>query len=149
MQKDKDYVVYTISLQGKVMYVGSTTNFENRKKQHLSKDKRLWSAIPSDVDASMVTIEIVRHWKSEKAMINCEGRLIEKYDTINNGWNTHRSGFVTSNKYEYWKEYNANRKEKIRIYQRRWLENHREKWNEYQREYQREYYRLKKIKIVG
>lgn len=149
MQKDKDYVVYTISLQGKVMYVGSTNNFERRKAEHLSKSKS--SAIPDDVDASMVTIEIVRHWKSEKAMLNSEGRLIKKYDTIKNGWNRVNSalGIDTDNMKEYqaewsrrfrygnkkWlehrkasaKKYRDTHKEQVRESYRRWYEKHKKK----------------------
>ena len=78
METKKQYVVYTIEYQGRVMYVGSTNNFERRKKQHLSGR----GAIPDDVDTDMVTIQVVKVWKSRKAMLNSEDRLIRKYDTI-------------------------------------------------------------------
>lgn len=150
MQKDKDYVVYTISLQGKVMYVGSSGNFEYRKKQHLNKEKS--SAIPSDVDPSTVTIEIVRHWKSEKAMLNSEGRLIKKYDTIKNGWNKVNSGLGIEAKNT--KEYQAEWSRRYRYGTKEWAErrkastqkyyqNHKEKIKAYQREYDK----LKRSKL--
>lgn len=143
-KQEKDYVVYTISLQGKVMYVGSSENFERRKREHLQQ--KGYSSIPTDVDPSTVTIEIVRHWKSEKAMLNSEGRLIKKYDTIKNGWNKVNSGLVTSNKYEYWKEYNANRKEKLNEYMKVYMRSYdKEKKKEYSRRW---YEKHKKIKIA-
>ena len=125
-KQEKDYVVYTISLQGKVMYVGSTNDFKRRKREHLQQKD--FSSIPTDVDPSTVTIEIVRHWKSEKAMLNSEARLITKYDTIENGWNKVRGclGISTDNMKEY-----------HRLYLKSFR--NREKFNEYMRNYMRTY----------
>lgn len=162
METKKDYVVYTISLQGKVMYVGSTKDFERRKKEHLQQKD--YSSIPTDIDPSTVTIEIVKVWKSEKAMLNSEGRLIKKYDTIKNGWNRVNSGLGidTDNMKEYqaewsrryrygnkeWlehrkasaKKYRDTHKEQVREYYKRWYEKH----NEYMKVYMRSYNKEKK-----
>lgn len=148
-KQEKDYVVYTISLQGKVMYVGSTKDFERRKREHLQQKD--YSSIPTDVDPSTVVIEIVKVWKSKKAMLNCEDRLIRKYNTIQDGWNRNRSALNEEEKQTYqaeWSRLNRYGKkewaERRKASARKYYENHKEKI----REYQKEYYKLKKIKMV-
>lgn len=108
------WIVYTISLQGKVMYVGITRNFVLRKMQHL-KEKGGYSAIPDDTDPSTVTFEIIKEYVYKKAALKEEDRLIVEYDTINSGWNKKRSGLIRKDDpQKYRKNYYIQNKEKIR-----------------------------------
>lgn len=88
----KKYVVYTIILQGEVMYVGESGNFPQRRYLHKTKRGTSQSAIPTDVDLDLVTFEKVAVYNSRNEALKEEDRLIKEYDTINNGWNKRRSG---------------------------------------------------------
>lgn len=129
------YIVYTISLQGKVMYVGSTNNFERRKGQHKTKRGTNQSAIPMDVDLSLVSFNIIVDYESKKEALKEEDRLIVEYDTINNGWNKQRSGLIRSNGSEYLKKWYIGHNYK------EYHKNYRLTHNQYIKEYKKEYYK--------
>lgn len=89
------YIIYTINLQGKVMYVGKCRNFTLRKWQHLNcRGIKNYSAIPTDVDLSLITINKIGELTDNLEALKEEDRLIVEYDTINNGWNKLRSGHI-------------------------------------------------------
>lgn len=88
----RKYTVYTISLGSKVMYVGESANFPQRRYLHRNKRGTSQSAIPLDVDLSLVVFEKIAVYDTRNEALETEDSLIKEYDTINNGWNKRRSG---------------------------------------------------------
>lgn len=84
-KQTKDYVVYTIKYEGTVKYVGFTGNFKERRHGHRSRGKK--SSIPKWADMNKIEFEIIDHTDTKCSALLSERANIQKYDTINNGWN--------------------------------------------------------------
>lgn len=167
------FTVYTITTidQGRVVYVGETNNFQRRKREHLTLNTgtKEWLA---EIGTGNVLIEPVAEFNNEVDALKYEDELILKYNTINRGYNKHRSGLIKAeDPKEYQREYQRTdkRKEYQREYQREWQREYEktdkrkeykreyrqtDKYREYQREYRqtdkhreyhREYYHAKKL----
>lgn len=108
MKSETEYVVYTITLQGRVVYVGITNNFERRRREHLTKIGTRFSAIPTETDLNLININKHKTYKSAKAMLNAEDKLIKEYNTIEEGWNKNKSGYSKYGSRENIREYNNN-----------------------------------------
>ena len=91
---EKKWIVYTISLGSKVMYVGKCVNWYTRKSLHKTRRGTFQSAIPLDVDLSLVEFNKVSEFTDEFEALEFEDKLIDRYDTIDNGWNKRHSGGV-------------------------------------------------------
>lgn len=100
------------------MYVGKTNNISNRKYQHLKRNGTGYSAVPIDVDIQYVDFVVDREFENNVDAVKYENELILKYDTINNGWNKNRSGYICEDMKTYYKERNQKpeRKEWVRKY---------------------------------
>lgn len=133
---DKKYVVYTISYQGVVKYVGKTCDFDRRKRNHLTyRGNRRHSSIPIEVNLVDVEILPIKKFNNEEEALKYEDELIIKYDTINSGWNKYRSGLIkASDKNEYTrlqmityrKEHHEEFRKVQNINQRKHYQEHRE-----------------------
>lgn len=142
---EKKYVVYTITLQGKVMYVGKTKDFNNRKWKHLNqRHLRGQSAIPEEIDLGKVSFNVAYITDNKEGALKEEDRLILLYNTIEEGWNGCRSGecrkdieyvkLLQKKNQKVW--YEKNREEvvkKVVEYHRK----NREHTNEYMREFRK------------
>ena len=143
MDKEKIKCIYYIKdlRTDKIIYIGQTINFDGRKQHHFSHKKQPidmfmfengrenFSMEKFDIDYTNITYEEIKKKEDE---------LILQYDTINNGLNKYRSGFVSEDKEyqrEYKKEYDKEyrKTEKYKEYRKT------EKYKEYQREYKKEY----------
>lgn len=138
----KKYVVYTINLQGEVMYVGKTCQFKKRKCRHLNSRGTHRSAIPLDIDLQYIDFEVISEFDNLEEALKFEDELILQYSTIENGWNKQRSGLIkVSREKEYEKDrkvkrklYRETHKEQSRAYSKKYYQEHREQRNAYQRE---------------
>ena len=126
----------------KVIYVGQTKDYENRKYHHFhSRRNRPISNYMFDngiENFDMLIIEKLSDNVDKETMKIKEQEYIEKFNTIENGLNKQISG----NK-EFQKEH---RKEYLKIYSKKWKEEHEEylktynkKWIEEHEEYIKEY----------
>lgn len=154
---EKKYVIYTISLQGKVMYVGKTGQFKKRKYDHMNFFS---GKIPKDIDLSLVSINVIDEFDEEDDAYKAEGKYILQYDTINNGWNKYRSGLIERGREkDYFKERHKENAETFNERSKKWYDenkehhkktnyeyrqNHLEEQRKYQREWKRKKYALKK-----
>ena len=102
----KEWLVYGIKYQEKIMYIGISSNFKKRIEQHKYSRWTSHSAIPITVDYhDTVFITFEKYVEKNDALLE-EDKLIKKYDTINNGWNKNRSGLIeTTDKAVYMKCY--------------------------------------------
>ena len=102
----KEWFVYGIKYQEKIMYIGISSNFKKRIEQHKYSRGTSHSAIPITVDYhDTVFITFEKYVEKNDALLE-EDKLIKKYDTINNGWNKNRSGLIeTTDKTVYMKCY--------------------------------------------
>ena len=115
------------------MYVGVTNDFDRRKREQLNHIGERHSRIPSGVDKSLVTMSIVKQYKYHKSALKCEDKLIQEYDTINNGWNSQRSGLIwgtTEYKNEHHKKWRNSHREYVREYAKVAMRNWRKKKKE-------------------
>ena len=135
---DKIYSIYTISLGSKVMYVGCTNRSKHRVWEHLNSREKyatIQSPIPTDVDLSLVSFNVLKEFTSKEEALKEEDRLIVEYDTINNGWNKRRSGLVRKDDpKKYLQEYHKSHPD----YRMNWYYNNQEKAKKQANEY---YYR--------
>lgn len=153
--KDTNYSVYLIKLGEEVMYVGKTTDFRRRMKEHRGRIGTRHSAIPKGVDLSEVTITKVKEFSDCNEALKYEDELIIQYDTVNNGWNKNRSGHISTSvedRKAYMKKYSeehreshqtsvkkyveAHREER-KVYEKKWREANRDKINAHKREYRK------------
>lgn len=129
------FTIYTITLEDKVMYVGCTKDFENRKRQHLSKKNS--SAIPSDVDVNDVTFSVIEEYDNKDKALQAEDKNIIKYGTIKHGWNKERSGLITRDTRLYQNNWEDDNREERNIQKRKWdteyRNEHREEFNAHRR----------------
>lgn len=116
---EKKYIIYTISLGSEVMYVGCTCRLKIREWEHKNLRGTHKSAIPEDVDLSLITFNTFNEYNTKDEAIKEEDSLIVAYDTITHGWNKQRSGNVYSD-VDYIKkkkkEYRDTHKTEIRAY---------------------------------
>ena len=152
------YYVYLIKYLDKVMYVGKTNNITHRKYHHLKCVGTRYSAVPIDVDLQYIEFVVDSEFDNNIDAVIYEEELILKYDTINNGWNRNRSGYISEDMKAYYKKRNQKpeRKEwcvkyrksdKYKGYLKEYY--HTEKYKEYKRNYARErYHRLKEIALT-
>ena len=138
------FVIYTINLNDDVMYVGCTCDFMKRKSAH----KKLRRTIPTDVDLSLITFNIIAEFDNKEDALLAEDENIIKYGTLAK-WNKNRSGLVRNStdyhkkRYEEKKEhilemnrrYKEEHKEYCKAYKKEYRETHKEKYAEYQRRY--------------
>ena len=100
----------------KIIYIGQTKDFKERKRAHFRAkkcpiDKHMFEEgrenfsmnIFKDIDYLNITYEELKTKENE---------LIKCYDTINNGWNKNRSGLISNNTKEYQREYSKTEKYK-------------------------------------
>ena len=147
------YTVYIIRhiCTGQVLYVGKTRNFKKRAYQHLTlkTNTKEWISV---IGTGNVFIEEVAKFNNETEALKYEDYLIQKYGTIENGYNKCRSGLIKAeNPEEYsrkWhREYyqkNDKYKEWRREYERKYRQT--EKYKEYKRDYRIEYQRTDKYR---
>ena len=134
----------------KVIYIGQTSDFEGRKKQHFYNkishiDKYMYEEgrenfimeMFSDIDCTNMTDEERRIKEDE---------LILQYDTINNGYNKRRSGLISIDKIKYCNEKRRERKisdpdykDKLKEYAKKSRLKNKEKYNEYRKQYYQEH----------
>ena len=156
MDKEKIKCIYYIKdlRTDKIIYIGQTINFDGRKQHHFSHKKQPidmfmfengrenFSMEKFDIDYTNITYEEIKKKEDE---------LILQYDTINNGLNKYRSGFVSEDKEyqreykkEYDKEYNKEyrKTEKHKQYLKEYYQS--EKYKEKKRQYRKEYYQKHK-----
>ena len=135
MKDTTNYSVYLIKLDGVVMYVGKTTNFERRKSEHLHRiGTAFHGAIPEGTDLTKVSFIKVKEFNDKVEALKYEDDLILQYDTIHSGWNKQRSGLISI---EDSKAYNKEKNEKSKDYMKKWREENRDevkaykkRWNE-------------------
>ena len=126
----------------KIIYIGQTKDFNQRKNNHfrLNKnpiDKYMFEngrynfsmEIFTNIDYSNITNEELRKTEDE---------LIINYDTINTGFNRYRSGLITKN-WNYYNEYmkQYHKTEKYKEYNKEYHKT--EKYKEYQKKYYQEH----------
>ena len=147
------YTVYLIRhiSTGQVLYVGKTNNFKHRAYEHLSlkTNSKDWL---SSIGTNNVLIEEVAKFSNETDALKYEDELIIKYNTIENGYNEKRSGLITENKDEYYRERRKKDeyKEYQKKYQKKWFQTQRKgnkEWNEKHNIHQKKY--LQRLKEKG
>lgn len=147
MDNEKIKCIYYIKdlRTDKIIYIGQTTDFKERKRCHFGrKNKRYY------IDYYMFTegrekfeidiftnIDVTDY--SDEDIRKKEDELILQYDTINNGFNKIRSGLV-----KYNKQY---QKEQSKEYHKQYYQENKDKFIQYQKErkehikqYNHEYY---------
>ena len=88
------FTVYTITQDGVVRYVGKTKDFTRRKWIHINCRGASNSAIPTDINLSTIEFHPIALYTDEVQALKFEDWMIHKYDTINNGWNKNKSGYI-------------------------------------------------------
>ena len=130
----------------KIIYIGQTVNFKNRKRSHFGHkerpvDKYMFKEGRNNFLMEKFDIDCTN--MAEDEILNKEDELILEYDTINNGVNIERSGMISYNtdfwkdyRNKYMKEYNKKdeRKEWIKEYKKGYYQNNKEKLKEQSRE---------------
>ena len=151
MKKYTVYIIRHIST-GTVLYVGKTDNLKRRAYEHLKLQSRTkdWLSV---IGTANVIIEEVAKFDNEVDALKYEDELIQKYGTIENGYNKHRSGLIKSEnpeKYniEYSRKYRQTNehKEYQRNYQKYYYKT--DKYKEYKRRWNRDYYKAKKLGLT-
>ena len=133
----KTFTVYTITYNGEVMYVGKTSNMAKRKSMHKTQlGNPKYSAIPVDADLNKVKFNVVAEFDNKTDALKYEDQLILKYNTIDNGWNTRRSGLIkASDMKTYMQDYRAAHSDELRAYDREYNAAHKEEKAAYNRDY--------------
>lgn len=92
--------IYTIKSNEKIIYVGSTIDFERRKSQHLAKNSSVSEDMYKhfdEVGIENIKIDIVCE-TNEKERLKVEEEFQRLYDTVENGFN---KCYATSNSVEH------------------------------------------------
>ena len=141
----KNWIIYSISLQGEIKYIGKTCRFEQRKKSHLNRRGTYNSAIPIDVDLSLIDFDIVCESYDREEAFKLENKYILEYQTLTKfgGWNRMRSGLnrakmtteYIEEKKEYGKKYEKEHRKERQEKQNQRRRNNKEEYNKKQREY--------------
>lgn len=165
MEQEKIKCIYYIkdNRTDKIIYIGQTKDFKQRKYQHFGNnyiqiiDKYMFEEGRENFIMEKFDIDCTN--MTEDEMLQKEDELILQYDTINNGFNMLRSGLISKtkeydnqrsakfHKTEKHKEYikNYHQIEKYKEYQKNLRQT--EEYKKYQREYQREYYQKHKEEL--
>ena len=147
------HTVYLIKENGVVRYVGKTSNFTRRKREHINRIGIYNTAIPNNIDISTVEFHPIALYTDDVQALKFEDWMIRKYDTIHNGWNKQRSGNICEDMkaYERTRRQTPERKAWLKAYahtpEQKAYERTRRQTPErkvYQKEYQRKYRLLKK-----
>lgn len=119
----------------KVIYIGETVNFKNRKKQHFCESKNPIDKYMFNEGRDNFKIYIFQELNediSKEEMRNLEQIFIDKFDTHNNGLNVRNSGNVKCKDPDaYNKDWYIKNKEYMKEYQKEWRENHKNYWKQY------------------
>lgn len=146
---DKIKCIYAIKdkRNDKVIYVGFTKNFKERKHRHFTDKKLHIDNYMFDEGRNnflMIIIEEFNEDISKDDMKMKEQNYIEKFNTIKTGFNKRNSGnknFQEQHQKEYRREYKKTEKSK---------EYHKEYYRkDYWKEYQRQYYLKNKINKIN
>lgn len=87
---NKRYVVYILTYEDKVIYVGKTSNMVVRKSLHRTKrENPKYSSIPVDVDLSKIFFNVVAEFDNEEEALKCKDQLIMQHNTIDDGYRMH------------------------------------------------------------
>lgn len=125
----------------KIIYIGYTTDYVLRKYEHFGRKKQKIDLYMFNEGRDNFLMEIFTNIDfsvmTEDDFKKKEQELIEYYDTINNGYNKHRSGNIANitNKNNYIKQYYIDNRKDIIQRSTNNLKNNRERHNEYMRQY--------------
>ena len=125
----------------KKIYIGYTTDYVLRKREHFGRKKQAIDLYMFNEGRDNFLMEIFTNIDfsvmTEDDFKKKEQELIEYYDTINNGYNKHRSGNIDNiaNRDNYIKQYYIDNKKHIIQRCTNNLKNNRERHNEYMRQY--------------
>lgn len=133
-----------------IIYIGKTKDFKRRKANHFCKKKcpiDLYMFNEGRDNFSMdIIIEYIESDVSDEDLLKLENWFIEKYDTLNNGFNIRRSGGISKNikeyrfqNKEYFKEYKKEYYSKNKEYFKEHIKEYYSKNKEYKKEYNRQY----------
>ena len=134
----------------KVIYIGQTSDFEGRKKQHFYNkishiDKYMYEEGRDNFSMKMFSDIDCTNMTDEERRIK-EDELILQYDTIDNGFNKRRSGLISIDKIKYCNEKRRERKisdpdykDKLKEYAKKSRLKNKEKYNEYRKQYYQEH----------
>lgn len=134
----------------KVIYIGQTSDFEGRKKQHFYNkishiDKYMYEEGRDNFSMKMFSDIDCTNMTEEERRIK-EDELILQYDTIDNGFNKRRSGLISIDKIKYCNEKRRERKisdpdykDKLKEYSKKSRLKNKEKYNEYKKQYYQEH----------
>lgn len=88
---EQQYNVYIVRKKttGKVVYVGKTNNLERRIKQHGYRSK--WV---KEIGPGNLLFKVIKSFDNNTDAVKYEEKLINKYNTIRNGYNKYHSGKV-------------------------------------------------------
>ena len=105
----------------KVIYIGQTKDFKQRKYQYFGSTSRpIYKYLYDEGrdNFEMIIIEELSNEILREEMLLREQEYIEKYNTIEDGQNINKSGHIfIDNKREYYKQY---KKEYMKDYMRRY-----------------------------
>lgn len=143
MMDDKIKCLYYIKdiRTDKIIYIGYTTDYVLRKYEHFGRKKQKIDLYMFNEGRDNFLMEIFTNIDfsvmTEDDFKKKEQELIEYYDTINNGYNKHRSGNIANitNKNNYIKQYYIDNRKDIIQRSTNNLKNNRERHNEYMRQY--------------
>ena len=100
----------------RIIYIGQTKNFKQRKKEHFRKNICPIDLYMFNEGRENFSMEIFEYIDvndyTDEDLRKKEDELILQYDTINNGMNKIRSGLISKDKKEYKKEYIKTEKSK-------------------------------------
>jgi predicted GIY-YIG superfamily endonuclease len=123
------YVVYMITYDDVIVYIGKTNDFKRRCREHKYKGTKN-SSIPVEVDLDRVNFIPTKEFNNREEALKYEDELIIKYNLkCGSGWNKIRSGLISLNRNEYCK-----------------IEHQTERYKEYMKLWQREYRKSDKYK---
>ena len=140
----------------KIIYIGQTKDFKNRKAVHFSLTKQPVDLYMYEQGRDNFEVSVLEDFSDDitkEEMQNKEQYYIDLYDTINTGFNKNRSGNISFDIKEYnrvyLKDYHKSEKYKeyIREYNREYYREYRENNKEQWYEYHKSYYQLHKEEI--
>lgn len=128
----------------KIIYIGQTSDFNKRKRAHFCHkdqciDEYMYNESRENFVMKIFTNIDTKDYSNED-LRKKEDELIIYYDTINNGFNKKRSGFISKNKNhvkEYMHNYNISHREEHKEYMKEYSKT--EKWKEYWKKYYQEH----------
>jgi hypothetical protein len=149
------YKLCCLDVNVKEIYIGSSTNFKQRKKNHKSgcnneknksynsykykfiRDNGGWS--------NWTMIELYKYPCNDKRELECEENrvMIELQSQLN----SNKAYLTEEERLEYQKHYDLDHKEKITEYQNQYYLDHKEKLVEYQKQYDIDHKEIKKMKM--